>query len=271
MDSEVEALEQVLLWWPPDSLGRIDDPRAWMMRRRVDLLLMRRQCEGLVRAYEEAGVEVLLVEQPAPPNIVFCRDLFTVGPRGAWLANMAFAPRRDEVALAAPHLPGPTLPPPARSFEGADLLWATPQDLLLGLGNRTHATDFLGAPTLHPLQVPPGVQHLLGVVTFFDRGRAAVRTELLDPAPLRALGVEILEIPESDEVRDGRGMNFVALAPGRVLMPADCPVVQGLLEALGVSCEPLDVSEYLAADGGIGCATGILMRSSAQVAEAVTD
>ena len=273
VDSEVERLLRVLLWWPPDSLADIDDPSAHLMRSKPDLVRMRAQCSALVRAYEGAGVDVVLCRAPAPPNAIFVRDLFTMSPRGAWTARMATQQRRGEEGPLLRQLAALDVPvlgcPVVETFEGADLLYAGPSDLLLGVGQRTSAVAALSAFAglqglrVHPVPVPAGCQHLLGAVTFFDRRRALVRTERVEDAvleALRALAIDIVPVPEGPEVHEGRGMNLVALAPGRVLMPADCPRIKGLLEDEGVHVLSADVSEYLAADGGIGCLTGILSR-----------
>jgi N-dimethylarginine dimethylaminohydrolase len=248
------------------------------MRAKPDLQRMRAQCEALVAAYEGAGVEVVLCREPAPPNAIFARDLFTMSPRGAWTARMAAQQRRGEEAPLLRQLAALDVPvlgrPPWGTFEGADLLYAGPRDLLLGVGQRTTATESLRAfaglqgMRVHPVPVPDGCQHLLGAVTFFDRGRALVRTERVDAAllhALSALSIDIVPVSEGSEVSEGRAMNLVALAPGSVLMPADCPRIKALIEGEGVTVVSVDVSEYVSADGGIGCLTGILSREKSAV------
>lgn len=265
VNSEVERLERVLLWWPPDSLRQIEDAGAWLMRRVPDLELMRQQCLALKATYESLGVEVVLVRREAPPNAVFARDAFTMSPQGAWMAHMAYPQRRPEqphVAEVLHDLGVPRRGPPRGTFEGADALWVTPQDVLVGVGNRTTALEELSAwaPRVHPIPVPDGVQHLLGVITFFDRKRAMVRTRRVPTDTLVKLGVDIVAVDETDEVLNGRGMNFVAVAPSVVVIPANCPDLEGRLRKHGVEAHAVEVSEYLAADGGVACATGILAR-----------
>ena len=265
VNSEVERLERVLLWWPPDSLRQVEDPSAWLMRRVPDLELMRQQCLALKATYESLGVEVVLVRREAPPNAVFARDAFTMSPQGAWMAHMAYPQRRPEqahVAAALGELGVPRRGPPEGTFEGADALWATPQDVLVGVHNRTTALDELGAwaPRVHPIPVPDGVQHLLGVITFFDRKRAMVRTRRVPTDTLVELGIDVVSVDETDEVLNRRGMNFVAVAPKIVVMPANCPALEARLQKHGVKTHSVEVSEYLAADGGVACATGILAR-----------
>jgi len=265
VNSEVARLERVMLWWPPDSLRQVEDAGAWLMRRVPDLELMRQQCLALKATYESLGVEVVLVRREAPPNAVFARDAFTMSPQGAWMAHMAYPQRRPEqphVAEVLDDLGVPRRGPPRGTFEGADALWVTPQDVLVGVGNRTTALEELSAwaPRVHPIPVPDGVQHLLGVITFFDRMRAMVRTRRVPTDTLVKLGVDIVPVDETDEVLNRRGMNFVAVAPSVVVIPSNCSDLEGRLQKHGVETHAVEVSEYLAADGGVACATGILAR-----------
>ena len=86
------------------------------------------------------------------------------------------------------------------------------------------------------MALPAGTQHLLGVVNFLDVGLAAVDSAKATPA-LRGLlqehGYRILELPEYDESKSRRGMNFVAVGPSKVLMPSDCPGNAAALKARG--------------------------------------
>ena len=45
-------------------------------------------------------------------------------------------------------------------------------------------------------------------------------------------------------------------------MPAACPRTQQLLEAHGVACVTVEISELAKAAGGMGCLTGILKREA---------
>lgn len=63
---------------------------------------------------------------------------------------------------------------------------------------------------------------------------------------------------------EGRRMalNFVTLAPRKVLMPAGCPRTQALLESAGVERLSVEIGEIVKAAGGIACLTGILRRKA---------
>ncbi len=55
-------------------------------------------------------------------------------------------------------------------------------------------------------------------------------------------------------------MNFVALAPGEILMPTGGDRMREVYERAGVRCHTVDVSELIKAGGGIHCMTGFLRR-----------
>jgi N-dimethylarginine dimethylaminohydrolase len=276
--SEVSPLRAVALARPPDSLGAVGDPDAHLMNRRVDLGLMRAQYDALAAAYRDLGAEVLLLSPPpdAPANIVFLRDLFFATPDGVVIARTASAQRAGEerhvaAALACAGIPVLRTITGSATFEGADALWIDHETVLVGYGFRTNEGGLrmvrdvlteLGAKVV-AVPIGPGVQHLLGSLVFFDERRAALHGGGATPAlraALRDHGVETVEFAPDAELSEGRGMNFVTLAPGRILMPADCPAIRARLERAGVEVHVVDVSEYIGAGGGMGCATGILRR-----------
>ena len=55
-------------------------------------------------------------------------------------------------------------------------------------------------------------------------------------------------------------LNFVTLAPRRILMAADCPATQRFFEQAGIHCTTVEIDELVKAAGGIGCLSGILER-----------
>jgi len=108
-----------------------------------------------------------------------------------------------------------------------------------------------------------GVQHLLGVINPIDRDLVAIRSGYLHPSLLDRLeesGIDTIDLPEHEEITERGSMNFVALGPRRILMPTDCPLTRARYEAALVEVHQVDVSEYLAAAGGLGCLSGIVTR-----------
>jgi len=279
VSSEVAPLRAVLLSWPSDALGRVDDLDASLLLEAVDVERMRAQAGAIAGAYEAAGVTVHW-DRPveAPPNYVFMRDTFFMCPEGAVVSRMAAPARAGEERLAASALARLGVPVlmtmrGEATFEGADALWLDARTVLVGVGRRTNfeACQSLASilqgmgVSCVPVEVPAGSQHLLGVVSFIDSDLAALRADRLSDTLLQLLrsrGIEPLVLPATDEITRGLAMNFVTLTPRHVLMPAGAPDTRRLLEGAGVRCDAVDIGEYLKAAGGLGCLTGILHRDS---------
>ncbi|GAA3737086.1 dimethylarginine dimethylaminohydrolase family protein [Micromonospora maritima] len=276
--SEVAPLEAVLVARPPDSLGAVADAATQLMRAPVDLDAIRRQADGIAAAFDRHGVDVLVAEPPptAPPNVIFMRDLFFMTPAGAVVGRTAARQRAGEERYAAEALSAAGVPILATvtgqaHFEGADALWIADDTVLLGLGFRTDdggarvVGRVLGEQGVRTVSAPlgRGAQHLLGVVVPLDDRLAAVRSAAAGPE-LRALldryGYRLIELTDDADMLDARGMNLVTLAPGHVLMPSGAPGIRARLVAAGVRVDEVDVGEYLNADGGLGCLTGIVRR-----------
>lgn len=277
VESEVARLRRVLLTRPGPGLAYSEPPSDWLMAERPELEAMAAEAEAIAAAYARNGVAVEWIEPgaAAPPNLVFARDLFFMTPEGAVLSRMAARQRAGEerfAAAALARLGVPILATPTghATLEGADVLWVRADLVLVGLGNRTNEAGLrvvgrvLADQGVRCVGVPlrSGVQHLLGTLNFLDRDLAVLHDA--DPA-LRGLladeGVRTLDFADTREVTRGRALNFVTLAPREVLMPADCPVTRGRLEAEGVRCEEVALPNYLRAEGALGCLTGILRRA----------
>ena len=67
-------------------------------------------------------------------------------------------------------------------------------------------------------------------------------------------------LPEEDDATLNRGLNFVTIAPRRILMLAGYEAVQRVYEKAGIDCVTVDGSELVKAAGAIGCLTGIVRR-----------
>ncbi len=278
--SHVAPLRDVLLALPGPEQDYPEDPRAWLMLERPHLPTLQAQTEALATFYRSQGVTPHLFRPAAPkPNHLFQCDLFFMTPEGAILARMAAAQRAGEErgtaeALAALGIPILLTPRGEATFEGADAMWLDERTVLVGVGKRTNdAAVRQIAPVLAdmgvrvvPVEIGGGVQHLLGVVNLITPTLAAVLSAHVTPSLRDALratangGVELIELPSDDETEVRRAMNFVTLAPGSIVLPADCPRTTERYVAHGVECHPVDVSEYIKAAGALGCLTGVLAR-----------
>ncbi|MES2640523.1 MAG: arginine deiminase family protein [Myxococcota bacterium] len=279
--SHVAPLRDVLLALPGEEQEYPEDPDAWLMLDRPHLPTLRAQTEALATFYRSQGVTPHLFRPAAPkPNHLFQCDLFFMTPEGAILARMAARQRAGEErgtaeALASLGVPILLTPRGEALFEGADAMWLDEQTVLIGVGKRTNdaavrqITPVLADMGVRvvPVEVGAGVQHLLGVVNLIRPDLAAVLSAHVTPSLRDALrtssggAIELIELGSDTETEDLRAMNFVTLAPGRIVMPARCPRTMARYEAHGVECHPVEVSEYVKAAGALGCLTGILSRA----------
>ena len=274
--SEVGKLRQVVLAWP-DQVFPPGEPDDSLMLAWPDPARLQAQALAVGAFYDAQAVEVHWVRAPAaPPNIIFQRDLLFMTSEGAVLARPGATPRAGEVrwtaaTLAAAGVPIIGVPRGNALLEGADALWLRPDVVLVGIGRRTNLEGAafvasivgdLGASVVR-VTLPPAVQHLLGVVNFLDHDLAAVRADKVTDeilGLLRQASIETIFCGPGRDVSDALGMNFVTLAPRRVVMPAGAPSVRDALRAAGVAVHELDIGEYVKAAGGLGCLTGILHR-----------
>lgn len=280
VDREWGRLEAVLLHSPGAELAASTDPDAVQMLAPVDAERARRQHDGLVGAYGDAGVRVELVNPsgPPPPNLVFVADLLLMTPEGAIVGRPASTVRAGEERWVARRLADLGIPilrtiGGSGTFEGADALWARPDLVLLAEGLRTNADGARQvAGTLQELgvevvrvQLASGTMHLMGTLRLLDRDLAVVRS---GSAPeeaaeaLKRLGVRIVAAPRGPEVNEGQALNVVPLGPRRILMPAGAPRTRTFFSGLGVDCTEVEIDELVKAAGGIACMTGVLARSA---------
>ena len=276
--AEWTPLRAVLLHRPGPNIGEVSDPNAVQMLAPVNWGRMQREHDALAEAYRNAGVAVHYLE-PAihpPPNTIFLRDLFFMTPEGAVLARPASTVRAGEEVHVARRLADLRVPilrsvRGGGAFEGADALWVDAETVLLTTGLRTNEAgaaqvqallEEMGVEVVR-VDLPYGTMHLLGQVNFADRdlavawpGRAPHKAVRL----LRARGFEVLWLPDESEARNGMALNFVALGPRRVLMPAGCPHTRAMYRAAGIECIELEIGELIKAAGGMACLTGVLSR-----------
>ncbi len=281
VDSEYGRLEAVLLRRPGAELEQVTDPSAVRFRQAVDPQLARQQHDQLAELYRSHGVKVHYIEQMAPdrPNGMFVRDLVAMTPEGAILARPAMAARRGEERYAAQALSQLGVPilktvNGSGTFEGADLMWVDPETVFLGLGNRSNRQGLeqverelraMGVAEVIYLQIPYGWAHIDGLINIID-SRTAVcfpwQTPFVAAKALKDRGFEILEIANVAEMRSTMPVNFVALAPGVIVMAAGSPTAAAMYRAAGIEVLELDISELMKAWGAVHCLTGFLKRES---------
>ncbi|MCL6429271.1 MAG: amidinotransferase [Anaerolineae bacterium] len=278
--SEVGRLRAVLLHRPGPELESVRDPAASLFVERMDLERARAQHDALADVYRANGVRVYYIEDAPPekPNVVFARDLVAMTPEGAIVARMGTSVRRGEERFAAEAL-GVLGVPIVRTitgtatFEGADLMWANRDLAFVGVSRRTNVEGAqmvaaelrrMGVGEVVFVHVPYSEGHLDGFMNFVTRDTAVVFPVQVPYTVVEALrrhGYRIIEVESIREIRHGCGLNFVALEPGRVVMPAAGNVeIRRKLEAAGVECIEVEIDELMKGGGAVHCMTAFLKR-----------
>lgn len=279
--SEIGVLHSVLLRRPGPELDAITDFDAMQMRSDLDPDLVRAQHDELAAAYRAHGVVVHYVEHGRidKPNAMFVRDLMLMTPEGAIVTRPASTVRAGEERLVAEALGRLGVPilmsvHGRGTFEGADVIWVDESLCFLAEGLRTNAEGAgqvermlreIGVAQVVRVGLPHGAMHLDGLLAIIDRDLAAIwprRTPYKVVETLRKRGFRFIEVEDEIEAQECLPMNFVALAPGVILMPRGGDRLREQYERGGVVCHTVDVSECIKAGGGIHCMTGFLKRDA---------
>lgn len=277
--SEVGRLRAVLLRRPGPEIEAVEDPEGPRWREMMEPSLARQQHDALARVYQNQGVAVTYVQEVPEdrPNAIYSRDLMAMTPEGAIIARPAMAVRRGEERYVAATLAPMGVPivktiNGAGTFEGADLLMIDRHSAFLGLGNRTNSEgarqviEELACQGVHDVtlvQVPYGVAHLDCMFGLADRDVAAVfpwLTPFVVCEKLMEKGYRIVEIQNPSEGRLGYSVNFVAIEPGLVVLPAGNPETVEALDKAGVRVIEVEMSEIIKGMGAVHCCTGVLAR-----------
>lgn len=279
VSSEIGRLRAVLLRRPGPELDAVTDFDAMQMRSDLLPAVVRAQHDALAEAYCAHGVAAHRVEsgQIDKPNAMFVRDLMLMTPEGAIVARPASTVRAGEerfVSQALGQIGVPILMSVHGhgTFEGADVTWIDNDLCFLAEGLRTNEEGAdqvermlreIGVSHVVRVGLPHGAMHLDGLLAILDRDLAAIwprRTPFKVVETLRKRDFRFVEVDDEAEAQAWLPMNFVALAPGEILMPAGGERMQAAYEAAGVRCHTVDISECIKAGGGIHCMTGFLRR-----------
>lgn len=277
--SECGKLGAVLLHRPGPEMDSITDFDAVQMRSDLNPELARLQHDALADVYEAHGVAVHYVEgyRLDKPNQLFMRDLMLMTPEGAIITRPASTVRAGEeryVAEALGRLGVPILMTVhgRGTFEGADCMWVNRDLCFLAEGLRTNKEGAdqvervlreIGVREVIRVQLPWGAMHLDGLVNIADVDLAAVWPRRTPYPVVRALqdrGFRILNVDDDENAHEQLPLNFVALEPGRIVMPSGSERMREKYEEAGVQCIEIDVTELIKAGGGIHCMTGFLKR-----------
>lgn len=278
--SEIGRLRAVLLHRPGPEIENMEDPGAVLFAERMDPNRARQQHDAMADVYRSHGVEVHYIEHMPlnKPNGLFVRDLVAMTPEGAIVARPATVIRRGEERYAAEALARLGVPivrtiAGKGTFEGADLMMVNRDLAFVSWSRRTNQEgahqvraelERMGVGEVVTVQVPWSEAHMDGMMAVLDRDLAAVYTVQVPYAVVDAFrrhGFRILEITSEAEVRHGVALNFVALEPGRIVMPKgnNATTVQ-MMEEAGVEVIQVEIDELMKGAGAIHCMTAFLRR-----------
>lgn len=151
-------------------------------------------------------------------------------------------------------------------------MWVDRETVVIGTGSRTNESGAaqveaelqnIGVKNIIRTQIPYGSIHLDGYMNMVDKNKLLIfpwhvtydcAKQLLD------LGIELIELTNIEELKQGMSMNFVALEPGKVVTPSGSPETKALLENHGVDVIEVDMDEIMNGWGAIHCMTGFLKR-----------
>lgn len=278
-DSEVGRLRAVLMHRPGPEIDNMTDPGPFRFKSLMDPARARQQHDALANVYRQHGVTVHYVENTRPdrPNAIYMRDLMFMTPEGAIVGRPAMASRRGEerfVAEALARLGVPIIKTINGDgvFEGACAMWVDRHTVILGTGSRTNASGAsqveaelrnIGVTDVIRFQIPYGHAHLDGLMNIADRRVALIFPWQTPYDVCRSLldrGFTLLEASSIEEVKTSFGVNFVALEPGKVVMPKNNPHCKAILEEAGVNVIEVDISELMKGWGAVHCMTAFLKR-----------
>jgi N-dimethylarginine dimethylaminohydrolase len=286
VENEWAPLLAVQLYRPGPAIERIRDHDAMLHLGPIDRSRLLDELEQLRDALEHLGVSVVAHQRPAVDdaryaNLLYQRDLFSVGPEGCLLGRPASRARAGEEVIVQRLLselcvPIVFAPTGDCSFECADLIWLDSGHALCAVGARTTKTAFrqlrasLRARGIvcESVDAPRSCQHLLGALQVVSPTRALVRSACLSRRARRTLEAyfELLDVPEGHELTERRALNLLVVAPDRVVMTDDCPGFEALLARHHIAvAAQVPTAALRRGGGGITCATGILARRSAEV------
>lgn len=276
--SEVDDLKAVLLHRPGPEIDDFDY-REVRFRMPVDSEKFRAQHDALAEFYRSQGVAVHYVEKQRSdrPNSIFCRDLLLMTPEGAIITRPAMAARRgEEVAVAKTimELGVPIIKTINADgyFEGANVMWVDRHTVILAIGARTNRAGAeqvetelrrIGVTDFIYMQTPCGQAHIDGVFNIASHDTVYMYPSQVPYSVADAMkkkGYKILECPSTEECKEGFGVNFVAIRPGEVVMPAGNDISAELLEKNGIKVHTVQFDEVVKAWGGMHCCSAFLKR-----------
>jgi N-dimethylarginine dimethylaminohydrolase len=282
IDSEYGRLRDVLVGpiehydWRPESNAVA--ARSQRVGLHFDRIVALAQYQEMIRAYEEAGVQVhRLPAEPGLPYQLFARDSSVMTPWGAVIMQLTKPFRRGEYAACLRFYLDAGIPiydlVTAGNVEGGDFMVLKPGVAVCG-----YSGDRSIEPAVGQLKswfeaegwefvtyaYDPYFLHLDVQLAMLAEDLAAVCVEALEPelvAWLKSLGIRIVDVSYHEAME--MGCNLVSLGAGRVLIPASNRRLIERCRAEGLKVYDPDVSMIANGGGSIHCMCQALRRDPA--------
>ncbi|GAA4707509.1 dimethylarginine dimethylaminohydrolase family protein [Brevibacillus fulvus] len=280
-DSEVGKLHTVLLRRPGAEIDIVNQDNYTQFRWKSPMQTdrARRQQDVLAQLYREHGVQVHYVENMRPdrPNALYLRDLIVMTPEGAIVCRPGIEARRGEERYVAEQLAKLGVPILKTIngdgyFDGACAMWVDRQTVIIGTGARANKSGAaqveaelrnIGVTDFIHFEIPYGHAHIDGLLNICDKKKAVLfpwQVPYDVVKPLLDRDFTIIEATNLAEVKESFCTNFVALEPGKVLMPAGNPETKAKMEDAGVTVIEVEMDEIMKGWGAIHCMTVFLRR-----------
>lgn len=280
-DSEIGKLRDVIMRRPGPEIDMVNEHNyeEFRWRAEMDVYKAREQHDKLADIYRQNGVNVHYVERQREdrPNAMFMRDQVLMTPEGAIVCRNGISARRGEERFTAEKLAELGVPivrtiNGSGWFDGACAMWIDRETVILGTGARANKSgaeqvEFelrnMGVKYIIPFEIPYGHAHLDGLINIADRKTALLFPWQVPYEVVKALlerEFTIVEATDLEEIKWQLCTNFVALKPGKVVMPAGCPDTRYKLENAGVEVIEANMSELLKGWGAMHCMTAFLKR-----------
>ncbi len=291
LDNDVGRIRSVLVHAPGREMAVVDPAKripeigsygdvasGWYFQSDTppDVDAMQAQHAGLVRALEQAGVEVFHVEGVEGGRLKSCytRDPLIMVRGGAVVCRMGARIRRGEElpitrTLAKIGIPILATISGTGVMEGGSFAWIDSRTAAIGVGVRVNRE---GAAQVGEVLRRQGVDLLIVELTGYDIHLDVsflmidAKLALVNPfglpygfmEDLKARGIQLVEVEPSD---DPWINNALAVAPGRLLMPEGAtPRTLDRLARHGVTWTTIPYSAMHKNGGGIHCSTTPLRR-----------
>lgn len=267
--------------YDPQIAALIDDAQQWYWRDRVgpDIAKIKAQHEGLVRALEAEGIEVVYVGgAPTDPKAIFTRDQAIAVKGGAVVCRMGPVGqgrgygRRGEEAFITRLIAEQGMPiihtiHGTGLLEGGSFCFLNERTAAVGMSYRQNEA---GARQMEAVLAEQGTRlirvpltghslHLDGCIVMVDHDKAIVNVSRLPYwflDTLKELGIQPIHVWPIEL----KAVNCLAVRPGRVIIAADCPRTVERLNQAGVETVEIPYDEIHKNGGGIHCSTLPLVR-----------